>query len=69
MLLMKQSLTKYFSRHTFYFAQLITGIGTTPLYTLGVTYLDENVHQEKSSVYHGMFGFASDEKRVVGSDV
>jgi len=32
---------------------LLHGAGGTTLFTLGVTYLDENVSQVKSSLYHG----------------
>lgn len=35
--------------------QLICGIGASPLYTLGVTFLDENVPQVSSSLYLGFF--------------
>lgn len=34
-------------------SQLLTGAGAAPLYTLGVTYLDENVTKKMSSVYLG----------------
>ncbi|XP_077989837.1 solute carrier organic anion transporter family member 4A1-like [Glandiceps talaboti] len=39
----------------FIIAQLLHGAGATPLYTLGVTYLDENVAMKMSSVYIGIF--------------
>jgi len=42
------------SRLVFYLAMLMTGIGSNPLYSLGVTYLDENVKQRFSSLYNGM---------------
>ena len=34
--------------------QLLHGIGATPLYTLAVTYIHENVKQKWSSVYTGL---------------
>jgi solute carrier organic anion transporter family, member 4A len=37
----------------FVFAQLLHGAGATPLFTLGVTYIDENVSKKMSSVYLG----------------
>jgi len=42
-------------RFLFFVAQFIIGIGASPLYTLGITYLDENVSQVKSSLYHGVY--------------
>ena len=33
--------------------QFLHGIGAAPLYTLGVTFLDENVKQKWSSIYLG----------------
>ncbi|XP_048489286.1 solute carrier organic anion transporter family member 4A1 isoform X1 [Plutella xylostella] len=36
-------------------AQLLHGAGATPLFTLGVTYIDENVSKKMSSVYLGMY--------------
>lgn len=37
----------------FFLAQLLHGAGASPLYTLGVTYIDENVSKKMSSVYLG----------------
>lgn len=37
----------------FFVAQLLHGAGASPLYTLGVTYIDENVSKKMSSVYLG----------------
>ncbi|CAL1532840.1 unnamed protein product [Lymnaea stagnalis] len=42
---------KYF----FFLGQGLHGAGATALYTLGVTYLDENVPQRVSSFYNGIF--------------
>ncbi|XP_077868619.1 solute carrier organic anion transporter family member 4A1-like [Saccoglossus kowalevskii] len=43
----------------FIVAQLLHGFGACPLYTLGVTYIDENVPTKMSSVYVGIFyGFS-----------
>ncbi|XP_012274694.1 solute carrier organic anion transporter family member 4A1 [Orussus abietinus] len=39
----------------FLIAQLLHGAGASPLYTLGVTYLDENVSKKMSSVYLGIY--------------
>lgn len=39
----------------FFIAQILHGIGASPLYTLGVTYIDENVSRKMSSVYLGKF--------------
>ncbi|KAK6617800.1 hypothetical protein RUM43_014028 [Polyplax serrata] len=39
----------------FVLSQLLTGAGAAPLYTLGVTYLDENVTKKMSSVYLGIY--------------
>ncbi|KAJ8670806.1 hypothetical protein QAD02_002065 [Eretmocerus hayati] len=36
-------------------AQLLHGAGAAPFYTLGVTYLDENVSKKMSSVYLGVY--------------
>uniref|UniRef100_A0A1B0DBL7 Major facilitator superfamily (MFS) profile domain-containing protein n=1 Tax=Phlebotomus papatasi TaxID=29031 RepID=A0A1B0DBL7_PHLPP len=38
----------------FFIAQLLHGAGASPLYTLGVTYIDENVSKKMSSVYLGL---------------
>ena len=37
----------------FFVAQLLHGAGASPLFTLGVTYIDENVSKKMSSVYLG----------------
>lgn len=37
----------------FFAAQLLHGAGASPLFTLGVTYIDENVSKKMSSVYLG----------------
>ncbi|XP_031786219.1 solute carrier organic anion transporter family member 4A1 isoform X3 [Nasonia vitripennis] len=39
----------------FLMAQLLHGAGAAPFYTLGVTYLDENVSKKMSSVYLGIY--------------
>lgn len=39
----------------FLVAQLLHGAGAAPLFTLGVTYLDENVSKKMSSVYLGVY--------------
>ncbi|XP_033640416.1 solute carrier organic anion transporter family member 4A1-like [Asterias rubens] len=47
------SLSNYF--WMFVAAQALHGIGASPLYTLGVTYLDENVNPVSVSLYVGVF--------------
>ncbi|XP_078507736.1 solute carrier organic anion transporter family member 4A1 [Lissotriton helveticus] len=42
-------------RFLFMFGQFLHGVGATPLYTLGVTYLDENVKSNYSPVYIAIF--------------
>uniref|UniRef100_A0A087YCH9 Solute carrier organic anion transporter family member n=1 Tax=Poecilia formosa TaxID=48698 RepID=A0A087YCH9_POEFO len=42
-------------RFVFMLGQFLHGIGATPLYTLGVTYLDENVSSNYGPVYMGIF--------------
>lgn len=48
-----QSLSNY--KYVFYLGQLLHGAGAAPLYTLGVTYLDENLPLRSSSMYIGLF--------------
>lgn len=43
-------------RFVFMLGQFLHGMGATPLYTLGVTYLDENVKTNYSPVYIGEWG-------------
>lgn len=43
-------------RFVFMLAQLLHGVGATPLYTLGVTYLDESVRSNYAPVYIGESG-------------
>jgi len=40
-------------RFIFIFGQLLVGMGSAPLFTLGITYIDENVKRHQSSLYHG----------------
>ncbi|XP_066558357.1 solute carrier organic anion transporter family member 4A1 isoform X1 [Amia ocellicauda] len=47
------SLSNY--RYMFMLGQFLHGMGATPLYTLGVTYLDENVKSNYAPVYIGIF--------------
>ncbi|XP_009977638.1 PREDICTED: solute carrier organic anion transporter family member 4A1 [Tauraco erythrolophus] len=47
------SLSSY--RFVFMLGQFLHGMGATPLYTLGVTYLDENVKTSYSPVYIAVF--------------
>ncbi|KAK2850993.1 hypothetical protein Q5P01_007269 [Channa striata] len=42
-------------RFVFMLGQFLHGVGATPLYTLGVTYLDENVKTNYAPVYLGIF--------------
>ncbi|XP_050730182.1 solute carrier organic anion transporter family member 4A1-like isoform X2 [Eriocheir sinensis] len=42
-------------RHIFVLGQFLHGVGASPLYTLGITYLDESVPVKMSSVYLGIF--------------
>ncbi|XP_071502460.1 solute carrier organic anion transporter family member 4A1-like [Diadema antillarum] len=39
----------------FIFAQVLHGLGGSPLYTLGVTYMDENMHANDFGLYLGIF--------------
>nr|XP_039256753.1 solute carrier organic anion transporter family member 4A1-like isoform X1 [Styela clava]XP_039256754.1 solute carrier organic anion transporter family member 4A1-like isoform X1 [Styela clava] len=42
-------------RGFFIVGQLLLGIGASPVYTLAINYLDENVKEKYSSTYHGIF--------------
>ncbi|XP_013417999.1 solute carrier organic anion transporter family member 4A1 [Lingula anatina] len=42
-------------KYVFILAQLLHGAGATPLYTLGVTYLDENLKPKLTSLYVGIY--------------
>lgn len=42
-------------RSFFIIGQMLMGVGSTPLYTLALAYIDENVDQVLSSTYHGIF--------------
>lgn len=42
-------------RLVFMLGQFLHGMGATPLYTLGVTYLDENVKSDHSPIYFGEY--------------
>jgi MFS family permease len=46
----------------FFIGQLLHGAGASPLYTLGVTYIDENVSKKMSSVYIGIIILAPNER-------
>ena len=39
--------------YVFYLGQFVHGLGAAPLYTLGVTYLDDNLPVKSTSLYHG----------------
>lgn len=50
---LKDSLSNY--KYVFFLGQLLHGAGAAPLYTLGVTYLDENLPVRSSSMYIGIY--------------
>ncbi|XP_042902250.1 solute carrier organic anion transporter family member 4A1 [Parasteatoda tepidariorum] len=49
----ESSLSSY--KYIFFIGQLLHGAGAVPLYTLGCTYLEENVSTKMSSMYLGIF--------------
>lgn len=49
------SSNRFFYEVLFCLAHLLHGIGATPLFTLGVSYIDENVKPALSSMYIGVF--------------
>ena len=50
-------MTQSSSIHVFFFSlsQIIMGAGITPLYTLGTSYLDENVSPKNTPIYIGIW--------------
>ncbi|XP_076361815.1 organic anion transporting polypeptide 26F isoform X2 [Tachypleus tridentatus] len=46
-------------KYVFFLGQLLHGAGASPFYTLGCTYLDENVSTKMSSVYLGYYTIQS----------
>lgn len=46
-------------QYVFIVGQLLHGIGATPLYTLGVSYLDDNLLPSTTSLYVGRFADSS----------
>lgn len=55
-------------RLVFMLGQFLHGMGATPLYTLGVTYLDENVKSSHSPIYIGERGAEGRGRAVSGGD-
>lgn len=53
----------------FFTAQLLLGAGASPLYTLGVTYIDENVSKKMSSVYLGKSALGWDDAAWVAVSI
>ena len=51
--LLPEGLNHY--KYAFIFAMVFIGMGATPLYTLGVAYLDENLKTKMSPVYIGQY--------------
>ncbi len=54
----KEEITNHKQQNQFFFflllcGQILHGIGASPIYTLGVTYLDESVSEESSALYLG----------------
>lgn len=47
-------LSNYF--YVFLLGQTLHGLGSTPLYSIGTTYIDENVSQKASPLYLGELG-------------
>ncbi|XP_055022096.1 solute carrier organic anion transporter family member 4A1 [Boleophthalmus pectinirostris] len=60
----RSSLSRYCL--VFMLSQFLHGIGATPLYTLGVTFLDQNVHCSAAPVYIGIFYTAATVGPAVG---
>ncbi|KAJ8020203.1 Solute carrier organic anion transporter family member 4A1 [Holothuria leucospilota] len=52
-----EQISNYF--WVFVLAQFLHGLGASPLYTLGVTYIDENVRPKLTGLYIGIFNGAS----------
>ena len=47
--------SKWYYLAIFSFAQMLMGAGTTPLWSLGPAYIDENVHPKSSPIYLGVW--------------